>query len=370
VPPDPEDIRFMRQALALARRGLGRVAPNPAVGCVIVRHGRVVGRGWTRRGGRPHAETEALAAAPPASLAGATAYVTLEPCSHHGQTPPCADALVAAGIARVVAAIEDPDPRVAGRGFARLAEAGVELVTDVLGDEAYQLNLGFMLCHREGRPMVAAKSAHSLDGRIATAAGESKWITGADTRAIGHLARARYDAVAVGRRTAEADDPRLDCRLQGLAAASPIRVVFDSTASLSRRLHLVAAARERPTILVCTPAAPEDRVAALAAQGVSVLHTAPDGQGRVDVAEALQLLRAHGVTRLLVEGGGTLIAALLASDLVDELISHRAGIIIGEDGRAAVGPLGLGRLADAPRFVAGPGQRIGDDVVEYWRRRR
>jgi diaminohydroxyphosphoribosylaminopyrimidine deaminase/5-amino-6-(5-phosphoribosylamino)uracil reductase len=366
----PRDILHMLQALALARRGLGRVAPNPAVGCVIVRDGRVVARGWTAPGGRPHAETEAIAAAPPGGLAGATAYVSLEPCSHHGMTPPCADALIAAGIVRVVAALEDPDPRVSGRGFARLAAAGVEVVRDVLRDEAYALNLGFMLLHREGRPMVAVKSAHSLDGRIATASGESRWITGEAVRAWGHLARARFDAIAVGRRTAEADNPRLDCRLPGLAAASPLRVVFDSMAALSPDLDLVTTAREQPTVLMCTARAPEARRAALAEAGVRVVPVEADGQGQVDVGAALRWLAGAGITRLLVEGGGALIASLLARDLVDEVISHRAGVILGADGRPAVGAFPLAALADAPRFVAGPAHRFGDDVVESWRRRR
>lgn len=360
----------MRQALALARRGLGRVAPNPAVGCVLVRDGRIIGRGWTGDGGRPHAETQALAAAPAASLRGATAYVSLEPCSHHGVTPPCADALAAAGIVRVVAPIEDPDPRVSGRGFTRLAAAGLTVDVGLLREEAYRLNLGFMLLHRERRPLVAVKSAHSLDARIATAAGESRWITSDAARAVGHLARARFDAIAVGRNTAEADDPRLDCRLPGLAAASPLRVVFDSAAVLPHTLHLVVAARDRPTVLICTTQAPEDRVAALAERGVTVLRAEPDAGGQVVVGSALRLLAGRGVTRLLVEGGGTLVASLLACDLVDEIHCHRAGMVIGADGRPAFGALPLARLADAPRFVAATQQRIGEDVVESWRRRR
>lgn len=366
----PDDIRFMRQALALARRGLGRVAPNPAVGCVLVRDGRVVGRGWTRPGGRPHAETEALASADSTHAAGAIAYVTLEPCSHHGRTPPCADALVAAGIRRVVAALEDPDPRVAGSGFARLQAAGVEVVRDVLRDEARALNLGFMLAHTEGRPLVAVKSAHSLDGRIATAAGESRWITGGAARNHGHLARARFDAVAVGRHTAETDDPRLDCRLPGLAAASPIRVVLDSAAALPHHLHVVATAQAEPTVLVCTTDAAEERVSALEGKGLTVLRTPPGADGRVDLQAALRLLCRHGVTRLLVEGGGTLIAGLLQRDLVDEMICHRAQMVLGADAIPAFGAIGLARLADAPRFVAGSGLRIGDDMLESYRRQR
>lgn len=371
--PDPNDLRFMRQALALARRNLGCTAPNPAVGCVLVKDGRIIGRGWTGAGGRPHAETEAVMAArqvAPQLLAGATAYVSLEPCSHHGRTPPCTDALIEAGVSRVVAALEDPDPRVAGGGFARLLAANVSVDEGLLRDEAHSLNLGFLLSKTQSRPLVAVKTAHSLDGRIATASGESRWITDAGTRAAGNFARARYDAIAVGRQTAVADNPRLDCRLPGLEQASPIRVVFDSTAALPSGLDLVAAAGQRPTLLICTTQAPAERLSRLADHGVILLQTDPGGDDRVDLHQALAQLAARGITRLLVEGGGTLIAGFLRLDLVDEVISHRAPIILGGDGVAAFGPLALRSLAAAPRFVAGDRRRIGDDLVETLRRQR
>lgn len=367
---DPSDIRHMRHALALARRGLGLVAPNPAVGCVLVRDGRVVGRGWTQPGGRPHAEAEALAATPPALAEGATAYVTLEPCCHHGRTPPCADALIAAGVARVVVALKDPDPRVDGGGLARLRAAGVAVGCDLLLEEAAALNRGFILSQTENRPLVTVKSAQTLDGRIATAAGESKWITGPSARAHGHLLRARHDAIAVGRRTAATDDPRLDCRIAGLADVSPLRVVFDSTASLPLHLDLVSGAQERPTVLMCTDAAPPGRIAALADRGVEVVVTAASADGRIDPRGALRKLAERGVTRLLIEGGATLIAAFLAQDLVDELFAYRAPMVIGGDGLATIAPLGFERLADAPRFVAGPVVRVGEDLVESFVRQR
>ena len=210
-----DDLGHMRAALALARRGLGRVAPNPAVGCILVRDGIVVGRGWTQPGGRPHAETEALRRAG-AAAAGAVAYVTLEPCAHHGSTPPCADALIAAGVSRVVVAIEDPDPRVAGRGLARLTAAGISVETGVCADEAGRLNAGFLKRIEHGLPLVTLKLATSLDGKIATHAGESQWITGEDARARGHLLRAQTDAIMIGSGTAQIDNPLLTCRLPGL----------------------------------------------------------------------------------------------------------------------------------------------------------
>src|SRR5689334_20006331 len=219
----PFDLRSMRAALALARRGLGTVWPNPAVGCVIVSDGRVVGRGWTQPGGRPHGETEALRRAGEAARR-ATAYVSLEPCCHWGKTPPCVDALIAAGVRRVVVALEDPDPRVAGRGIARLRDAGVEVETGVCTEEAAEINAGFFCRLRLGRPLVTLKLATSLDGRIATRSGESQWITGPPARERSHLLRATHDAILVGTETVIADDPQLTCRLPGLADRSPVRV--------------------------------------------------------------------------------------------------------------------------------------------------
>jgi len=223
---------MMRAALALARRSLGRTWPNPAVGCVIMRDSRVIARGRTQEGGRPHAEADAIAHARE-SLKGATVYVTLEPCSHHGRTPPCADALVAAGVARVVSALEDPDPRVKGQGHARLKAAGIAVEVGEGAAQAAEINAGFLLRVREGRPLFHLKLASSLDGRIATASGESKWITGEAARADGQRLRATHDAILIGAATAVADDPELTCRLPGLAGRSPIRIVLDSKARLA-----------------------------------------------------------------------------------------------------------------------------------------
>src|SRR5580700_3393612 len=245
----PFDLPHMRAALALARRGLGSTWPNPAVGCVIVNDGRVVGRGWTQKGGRPHAETEALQRAGVAAK-GATAYVSLEPCSHHGKTPPCAEALIVARIARVVAAVEDPDPRVSGAGIARLRDAGVKVETGLCADEAAELNAGFFCRVKHGRPLVTLKLATSLDGRIATPSGESRWITGEAARERAHLLRATHDAVLVGTGTALADDPLLTCRLPGLADRSPVRIVLDRNLRLPATLRLFTEARETPSWVV------------------------------------------------------------------------------------------------------------------------
>jgi diaminohydroxyphosphoribosylaminopyrimidine deaminase / 5-amino-6-(5-phosphoribosylamino)uracil reductase len=356
----------MRAALALARRGLGNVWPNPAVGCVIVKDGRVVGRGWTQPGGRPHAETEALARAG-AAAKGATAFVSLEPCSHHGKTAPCADALIAAGIARVVAAIEDPDPRVAGAGFARLRRARIAVDTGLCASEAAELNAGFFSRIRQGRPLVTLKLATSLDGRIATATGESRWITGAAARERAHLLRATHDAALVGTGTASADDPQLTCRLPGLAARSPVRVVLDRTLRLPPTLRLFT---EDPALtwVVALPSADPVRKAALARRGVEVVPVDADASGGLDLGAALRQLADKGVTRLLVEGGSALAAALLRAGLVDRLVWMRAPMAIGGDGVPAVAPLGLEALSFAPRFELMTSEAADGDLIETYRR--
>ena len=245
-----QDRHFMAVALRLAERGLGRVWPNPAVGCVLVRDGRIVGRGWTQPGGRPHAEVEALRRAGEAAL-GATAYVSLEPCAHYGRTPPCTMALLQAGIRRVVVAALDPDARVDGRGVEQLRQAGVDVALGVGRTEAEAINAGFFLRVRAGRPLVTLKVATSLDGMIATRTGESQWITGDLSRARGHLLRARHDAIMIGSGTALADDPSLTCRLSGLEDRSPVRLVLDRRARLSPDSKLATSASNVPTWLFC-----------------------------------------------------------------------------------------------------------------------
>jgi len=334
----PVEIAAMDHALRLARRGLGNVWPNPAVGCVILRDGIVAGRGWTQPGGRPHAETMALAQAGNAAQ-GATAIVTLEPCAHHGATPPCAAALIAAGVARVVTALTDPDPRVAGGGHAMLRAAGIEVIDGIREAEAREVNRGFLLRLSEGRPLLTLKLALSLDGRIATAAGESRWITGPAARARVQALRATHDAVLVGGGTARADHPALTVRDRAVPR-QPVRVI--ATAGVA-------------------PILPEGGEVWLPAD----LGLAPQA-GDLDLAALMRALAARGITRVLCEGGGRLAAALLRADLVDVLEVHAAGVAIGADGRAGLGPLELAALSDAPRFAL---QRVwsrGGDVLTRW----
>jgi diaminohydroxyphosphoribosylaminopyrimidine deaminase/5-amino-6-(5-phosphoribosylamino)uracil reductase len=357
----------MRSAIALARRGLGTVAPNPAVGCVIVKDGTVVGRGWTQPGGRPHGETEALRRAGRAA-SGATAYVSLEPCNHWGKTPPCTEALLEARIGRVVVACEDPDPRVSGSGIRRLREAGVQVDVGLCADEATELNEGFFHRIRDGRPLVTLKLATSLDGRIALRTGESQWITGPTARSWGHGLRARYDAIMVGLNTALADDPELTCRLPGLSGRSPLRVVVDSRLRLPLTSKLVRGARTTPTLVFTLQNVDPMRARAFTDCGVEVVSLAPDANGVLDVAATLKALAARGVTRLLVEGGARLSASLMQQRLVDRLEWFRAPRMIGGDGLPAVVGFGVDLLEDTADFIRVGVRRAGDDVMESYRR--
>ena len=355
----------MAVALRLAERGLGRTWPNPAVGCVVVRHGRIVGRGWTQPGGRPHAEFEALSRAGAQAL-GATAYISLEPCAHYGQTPPCTMALLHAGIRRAVIAAADPDPRVDGRGIDQLRQAGVEVTLGVGGDEAAQLNAGFFLRVRAGRPLVTLKLATSLDGRIATRTGASRWITGEAARRYAHHLRATHDAIVIGSGTALADDPSLTCRLPGLDDRSPVRVVLDRRLRLPPTSRLATTAREVPTWVVTRSGADPRRCVALERCGVEMLAVPAAAGSTSAIERALAALAARGITRVLVEGGGTLAAALLRARLADRLVWFQAPVLIGGDGLAAVAELGLDALADCPRFRPGEGGALARDAVRAY----
>ena len=327
-----EHLRHMGHALRLARRGLGNVWPNPAVGCVIVQDGRIVGRGWTQPGGRPHAERMALDQAGPLAR-GATAYVTLEPCAHHGRTPPCAGALASAGIVRVVSAMTDPDPRVAGRGHRILRDAGIAVTEDLRQDEAREMQAGFLSRIARGRPFLTLKLAASFDGRIATATGESRWITGPAARLHVHAMRLAHDAVMVGGRTARADRPALNVR--GFATPrQPVRVVLTSG-------PVPDLPPEGPSL------------------GPLWVMDAPP-------AEAMARLTERGITRVFCEGGGVLAASLLHAGLVDQVIGYTGGLVLGGDGLPAVGTLSLPRLADAPRFRLLETRRIGADLFHRW----
>jgi diaminohydroxyphosphoribosylaminopyrimidine deaminase / 5-amino-6-(5-phosphoribosylamino)uracil reductase len=362
-----DDLAHMRHALVLAARGLGEVAPNPAVGCVIVKDGIVVGRGRTAKGGRPHAEPQALAEAGEAAR-GATAYVTLEPCSHHGHTPPCVSALVGAGVARVVVAVKDPDPRVNGEGVAWLRASGVEVATGVCEKEAAALNAGFFHKVQAGRPLVTLKFAQSLDGKIATATGESQWITGEQARAYGQLLRARHDAILIGVGTALADDPALTCRLPGLEDRSPLRVVLDTRLRLTGWSKLAQSAADIPT-LVYTVAEGANHQGALEACGVQVVRVAKDVAGRPKLEAVLADLAGRGITRLLVEGGAAVHAAFLNGALADRLEVFSAPMILGAAGLSSVEALAALCLNEVPQFVMAGRRSLGPDLLVSYARR-
>jgi diaminohydroxyphosphoribosylaminopyrimidine deaminase/5-amino-6-(5-phosphoribosylamino)uracil reductase len=362
------DRRFMGHALTLARRGLGRVWPNPAVGCVLVRDGVVVGEGWTQPGGRPHAERVALDRAGEAAR-GAVAYVTLEPCSHYGKTPPCADALIAAGVTRVVAACTDPDPRVDGRGLARLRTAGVAVSCGLMEAEARDLNAGFLSRVTRGRPWVMAKIASTLDGRIAARNGESRWITGERARAEGHRLRAECDAVLTGSGTLVADDPQLTVRLPGFEDRQPVRIVLEGRSPAPETAQIWdTASADTPVWLVSAHLDPP-RAARLEARGVRCLELAAADDGRPSVPAVLKRLGEEGLTRLLLEAGSILTAAFLAADRVDALAWFRAPMLIGGDGLPGIAPLGVGTLAAAPRFSLLRRIPLDSDGLEVYQRR-
>ncbi|GIT89957.1 riboflavin biosynthesis protein RibD [Jannaschia pagri] len=356
----------MDAALALAARGLGRTWPNPTVGCIIVAEGRMVGRARTADGGRPHAEPQALAQAGDHAR-GATAYVTLEPCAHHGQTPPCAEALIAAGVARVVVAQQDPDPRVDGGGLAALRQAGIAVTTGVCVDQAQRLQAGFLTRQRLGRPLVTLKLATTLDGRIATANGESQWITGPTARAHVHGQRAQHDAVLVGAGTARTDDPRLTVRGLG-PRPQPVRLVLSRRLDVPTDSALTRSTDTAPVWMLHGPDAPEDKRRVLTEAGARLLVVRTRQGGQLDLEDALRLLGDMGLTRVYCEGGGTLAAALLSADLVDRLDCYTAGAAIGAEGRPALGAMGLAHLSEAPRLRLSDSRSLGGDVLHRWTR--
>ena len=352
----------MRGALALARRALGTTWPNPAVGCVLVKDGVVVGRGATAPGGRPHAEALALAVAGTAAR-GATAYVSLEPCAHHGRTPPCADALAGAGIARVVYAVEDPDPRTKGGGAAVLTKANVAVEDGVLAAEAAELNAGFYMRVREGRPLVTFKTATSLDGRIAAAGGRSQWITGEAARAAAHALRANHDAVMIGASTLAADDPMLTVRLPGLPVRAPVRIAVAGRAMVAAGRKLFASLEAGPVWLVLAEgtAPPRDLPA-----GVEIIAVAAGPLGRPDPQAMLAELGRRGLTRVLVEGGARLAGALVRAGLVDRIAWFRAPLLLGGDGVPALEPLGVADPGGAPKWRRIDARSIGADALETY----
>jgi diaminohydroxyphosphoribosylaminopyrimidine deaminase / 5-amino-6-(5-phosphoribosylamino)uracil reductase len=367
--PRPSDARFMRRALSLAARGLGRTWPNPAVGAVLVRGGRVVGEGFHTRAGAPHAEIEALRAAG-ARARGADLFVTLEPCTHHGRTPPCVEALLGLGLARVVVAVADPNPRVRGRGIRALRRHGIPLTVGVGAEEAGELLAGFRSRVLRGRPLVTLKLAVTLDGRIAARGGDARWITGAAARREAHALRGVSDAVLVGAGTVRADDPRLTCRIPG--GHDPFRIVLvGRTLDLPRRAQVLAPGGP-PTLVVAPTGAPTRRVDALRRAGIDVLLL-PGPRGRVRFAALARALGERGLTSLLVEGGAGVAAEALGAGVVDRVVLFVAPVLLGGDGIPAIGGLGVGRVADALRLAPIRVRQVGDDLMvegrPRWRRR-
>ncbi len=354
------DEGYMRRAIALARRGVGRTSPNPAVGALVVMAGRVVASGWHKRAGLAHAEAAALSAAP-RNLRAATLYVTLEPCSHHGRTPPCVDAVISSGVGRVVTGMRDPNPLVRGRGIRKLRAAGVEVVTGVLEDECRALNAAYVKYMTMGLPFVTVKLASTLDGRIATASGESRWITGLPARRLVHRMRASVDAVVTGAGTVAQDDPALTVR--HVKGRKPLRVVLDTAFAtpLSAKVFRGGPGL-RPAIVFTTRAAPGKKLEAARSAGVEAVLV---GKGRngVDLERVLHELASREITSVLVEGGGVLAASFIRAGLADRFSIFVSPMLIGSGGVPSIGDLGVKGLSDAARLEGVSIKRVGADVL-------
>jgi diaminohydroxyphosphoribosylaminopyrimidine deaminase / 5-amino-6-(5-phosphoribosylamino)uracil reductase len=361
------DRRFMELALRLGRRGLGRTWPNPAVGAVVVKDGVIVGRGWTQPGGRPHAEPVALARA--GGLArGATLYVTLEPCSHFGKSPPCADAVIAAGISRVVAAIEDPNPEVAGKGHAKLRAAGIFVDVGLCATEAALAHAGHFRRIRDGRPHVILKLAVSSDEKIGARGHRPVAITGESAKTRVHLLRAQCDAILVGIGTVLADDPLLTCRLPGMGNRSPVRVVLDRSLRTPGDSRLVHSARETPLWVFASELADAPAATKLGGAGAQVIRIAPkDGHG-LDLKGVLQALAKRGITRLLVEGGSRVASSFVAAGLADEVWLFRGGDAVGTDGVPALGALPLSAITQSPALRVRASETVDKDTLTIFER--
>jgi len=362
------DQRFMQLALTLGRRGQGRTWPNPAVGAVVVKDGVIVGRGWTQPGGRPHAEPEALRRAGEAAR-GATLYVTLEPCSHIGKSPPCADAIIAAGIARVVSAIEDPNPEVAGQGHAKLRAAGISVDIGLGAAEAARDHAGHFRRVRDRRPHVILKLAVSSDDKIGAAGRKPVAISGDAAKARVHLLRAQCDAVLVGIGTVLSDDPLLTCRLPGMAARSPVRVVLDRNLRIPGSSRLIHSARETPLWVMTSSLAEAAAAMKLGAAGAQVIRVAtaatPPG---LDLGGVLRALSDKGITRLLVEGGARVASSLVAAGFVDEVWLLRGADPIGADGVAALGALPLTSITQSANFRVRASESLQNETLTIYER--
>jgi diaminohydroxyphosphoribosylaminopyrimidine deaminase / 5-amino-6-(5-phosphoribosylamino)uracil reductase len=358
------DTRFMLNAIELSRRGLGATAENPPVGCVIAQQEIVVGRGFTAMGGRPHAETIALAQAG-AMAQGATAYVTLEPCFHHGQTSPCSQALINAGISRVVCAVEDPDDRVSGKGLAQLRSHNIEVLTGICRAQATKVLAGYLSRKRLNKPLVLLKLAISADKKLATNDPDNRWITGALARNRGHLMRSQSDAIVVGVGTVIADDPDLTCRLRGLQHLSPLRVIVDTKLRTPVTSHLVQSAREIPVMIACSQDVEIEQSLKLFEKGVEIIPCA-DKAGRVDLTDLLAKLAAHGVNRVLFEGGAKIAAALIEDQLIDQLAIFTAPFDIGVKGTPAFASITLDEVTKQLSLVEDYKLNVGGDQLTLY----
>lgn len=360
------DYGYMQNALALSRRGLGQVWPNPSVGCVIVKNGKIIGRGKTQNGGRPHAEVEAIKNACEETF-GSTAYVTLEPCSHHGKTPPCITAIIKSGIKEVFVASRDPDPRVSGKGIKKLVDAGISIHEGILEKEAKEVNIGFFKRFSKGLPYVTLKTAVTVDSKIASISGSSKWITNEIARADSHMLRASYDAVLISSETANKDNPMLTCRLPGMESFSPIRILLDSKRKTSNELSIYKSAKKVPLWVFTSTSLEDPRNLEAEKLGARLFHVASDRQDYgVNLKQTFSKISKLGITRLMIEAGGHLASALITEGLVDDLIVYRAPTLIGGDGLSSVGNLGIRDLCDIIRLKLVSFRVLEDNIVEKY----
>ncbi|MGB1961455.1 MAG: bifunctional diaminohydroxyphosphoribosylaminopyrimidine deaminase/5-amino-6-(5-phosphoribosylamino)uracil reductase RibD [Candidatus Puniceispirillaceae bacterium] len=356
------DCHWMRVAIAASRRAEGRTAENPPVGCAIVSAaGQLLSVGHTGKGGRPHAETEAMAKSPAALLAGATAYVTLEPCAHTGQTGPCADALIARKIARVVIAVADPDKRVNGAGIKRLRAAGIAVEVGVCAAEAGRVLAGFLMRQTASRPFVTWKTATSLDGMIALADGQKRWLTGPEMRRYVHLLRSRTDGLLSAIGTVLADDPEFTCRLPGLSGDGPARFILDTNLRTPASSALVRTCDQAPLTLFHREGAPSDRMTALADAGVALAELPLDAEGRLDLPAAMQAMAATGCNHVMVEAGAGLSGSLFSHDLIDRIVWTQSHHLIGGDAIPAIGGMSMLALPDRTHYILSDEGRLGDD---------
>ena len=358
------DERYMALAISLGRRNLGQTSPNPSVGCVLVKNDVIVGRGYTAPGGRPHAETQAIKQA--GSVAnGSTAYITLEPCSHEGKTPPCAQALVEAGVKRAVIATIDPDKRVNGKGISILEAAGIEVKVGVLAEQASLDHAGFFSSQSDCRPWITLKLATSIDGKIATSKGDSKWITGSSARHFVHNMRRKHDAIMVGSGTVISDDPSLNVRDLG-TCIQPYRIVVSSNLEIPVKSNLTKTIYEQPVWIFHSNEASDERKRKWLDLGAQLFECQVDNFG-ISMKDIMQKISDKGITRLLCEGGGKLAASLMRSELVDVIVTFHGGLAIGADGFSSIGDLGIYSLSDAKRWRLNQTLSFGADVLNIWR---